>query len=269
VSGKQSAEVHQPLDVLIAVRYPAPWFRETLEGLSRQTFSDFSIVLVIHGCDIGLSKLAQSYFPYLQVVLCTEHVELSEVRDAGLNQCSAPLVAVIDSDDVPLPNRFEKQVSFLGVNRDVAMVTSPLNEINELGFLTGKSRGSQRTFGFKQLMIFRNSVGHSSVMFRREIAQSVGGYRQGTSGVDDYDLWLRISVHHRIGILNSCETLYRVHEHQTSKKLIVNAVGLDKLLESRLALARPQHVPRVIVQGMHYLWTKKYIRSFALRSDIE
>lgn len=245
------------IDVLIAVRYPAPWLNATLEGLKNQTFTNFSVVLVIHGADLGLATLAKEYFPEVRIIPSPENLALPDVRNLGLNHCKAPFVALIDADDIPLPRRLEKQVAYLDAHPEIAMVTFQMTEIDTAGKPNGHYRGAKTAFGIKIRLLFRNIIGQSSVMYRRDLAVEAGGYRHGTVGVEDYDLWLRIALMNEVGVIGTSEVQYRVHEEQTSKMTNFSLDACALILESRLALARKQHVPRFFVRMTHSLWLRK------------
>ena len=90
--------------------------------------------------------------------------------------------------------------------------------------------------------IFKNPIIHPATMFRKSLAQRVGGYKPGTEPAEDYDLWLRLSNISEIENLNRVLIYYRIHENNYSrvkmgfyvekfKYVFKNDNNLSKLLE--------------------------------------
>jgi len=244
------------IDVLLAVREPAPWLRETLVSLTEQTFHDFRLVLVIHGPDRNTSSLVKRYFPDTLILHCSEELTLPEVRAFGLSNCSAPLVALTDADDVSHPDRLAKQSAYLNANQNVAMVSSPMGIIDAESNPLHGQRGARSSRFFLYRLLLRNVIGQSSVMMRREVAEQCGSYRNQTIGVEDYDLWLRIGARSRIEVLPEICVSYRVHISQTSRNTKITSESLQKVRESRVVLARTLRVPKYMVYFMHQVWAR-------------
>ena len=101
------------VDVLLPVRSPAPWLEATLAGLMRQTMSSWRLVAVCHGESPAVAETIRSLVPDALILTAPEEGGLPDVLNLGLASCTAEFVARIDSDDIPAPDRFERQVQFL------------------------------------------------------------------------------------------------------------------------------------------------------------
>ena len=245
------------VDVLIAVREPAPWLGETLFSLVNQTFKDFRLVLAVHGADEVSSGLAKQYFPDALILHCSQGLTLPEVRAYGLSRCSAPFVALSDADDVSFPNRLRHQHEYLSKHTSVAMVAAPMAMIDvESRLLPGK-RGAHGSSLLMLRLLSRNVIGQSSVMLRREVAEQSGSYRRHSVGVEDYDLWLRIGARAQIRVMREMQVAYRIHPAQTSSVTQISPTGIQNLLESRIALARSIRLPKWLAEKMHRFWVRR------------
>ncbi len=115
----------------------------------------------------------------------------------GLAACRAPLVARMDADDVSHPRRLEIQTAFLDDHPMVGVVSCRVTHYPRRGVGEGFRIYEQWLNSllahdemFRERFV-ESPVAHPSVMVRRDILSSAGGYRD-LGWPEDYDLWLRL-----------------------------------------------------------------------------
>lgn len=116
-----------------------------------------------------------------------ENVGLAAALNIGLSHCSTTYVARMDSDDLSLPQRFSKQIEFMEMNPEVAVVGCQAVEIDERGKRTIRHLPTCSK-DLEKIARWRNPLNHPSVIFRRQIISSIGGYPQ-LRKCQDYGLW--------------------------------------------------------------------------------
>jgi glycosyltransferase involved in cell wall biosynthesis len=107
---------------------------QCLESLANQTVPANEIVIVKDGIlPAGLEKTLLSWQEKLplKIVGYEENKGLAYALNYGLDYCSHELVARMDSDDICLSDRFEKQISFFERNQDTVIVGTNLFEFYE------------------------------------------------------------------------------------------------------------------------------------------
>ena len=110
----------------------------------------------------------------------------------GLNQASFEWVARMDSDDISVANRFEKQINFLKENPGIDVLGSSIEEFNSTpGDLVRYRTLPEENDNIIGLMKFRNPVNHMTVFFRKALALKVGGYWPHKYN-EDYNLWYEL-----------------------------------------------------------------------------
>jgi hypothetical protein len=102
-------------------------------------------------------------------------------------------VARIDHDDTALPNRLSTQLRFLRTRPQVAVAGSFVYHMGRTPQLDRLVRLPVEHNEIAGTLPQRNCIYHPSVMLRREVILSVGGYRADLHNAEDYDLWLRTS----------------------------------------------------------------------------
>jgi glycosyltransferase involved in cell wall biosynthesis len=120
------------------------------------------------------------------------HAGLGAALRAGLYACQGEYVARMDSDDICVPNRFQKQVEFLENNWEVAVVGSAIAEF-EQDRLAPRSIRILPAAGqdLRRFARFRNPMNHMTVVLRKSSVVASGNY-ESCQGFEDYHLWARM-----------------------------------------------------------------------------
>jgi glycosyltransferase involved in cell wall biosynthesis len=92
----------------------ADHFKTAMESIINQTIPPNEIVLVVDGpIPDSIQKaidVIQNKCEYLKVVYLKKNVGHGEARRTGIDQCTHNLIAIMDADDICVPNRFEQQL---------------------------------------------------------------------------------------------------------------------------------------------------------------
>jgi len=172
---------------------------ETLETLVQQTFSNFEVVAVDDGSDDDTAGILETWAARDSRfrVLSLPHKGIIIALNAGLAVCRAPYIARMDADDRAHPARLALQSAYLDTNPDIALVGSLVSSFPEenmregfriyLQWLNALVSHDEIT---REIFV-ESPLPHPSVMFRKRIVTSLGGY-QDHGWAEDYDLWLRM-----------------------------------------------------------------------------
>lgn len=255
------------LDVLLPVRAPAPWLSETLMGLRDQTRKDWTLLCVIHNGSLSTAAEILKFFSSAQIIEVPDEFTLPQSLNAGLASSTAEYIARIDSDDVPLPSRFETQSAYLDEAPEVALVTSPIELIDEAGRSLGVSH-TYPTGDLRKRLLRKNVIAHPAVMFRRGAITAIGGYSIDALHGEDYELWLRLAAgQQELHTLEEPLTQYRRHDGQITARRAMNATGRRIIRSRRRDLGKRLAIPRWTVSGLNFVWTLRQIARAKVRSD--
>lgn len=182
--------------VLISVYYKEnPLYLKTaIDSIFCQTLAPSEVVLVKDGpLTNELELIISSYKnPLLKIVVLPDNRGLSNALNIGLKHCSNELIARMDTDDICLPERFEKQVRFLQSQPEIDVVGSYAIKIDEYGNNLNELVKVPIEHDDIMRLIWTCPMNHPTVMFRKDKILSVGGYNPDAGPrQDDYDLWFR------------------------------------------------------------------------------
>ena len=128
----------------------------------------------------------------VNIVPLAENKGLGLALAEGVAHCSYDYIARMDSDDISVPDRFEKQVSFLEKHPEVAICGGMIQEFSGTpDNITGKRLLPQKNTEIFNFLKKRNPFNHMTVMYKKQAVLDAGNY-QHILGYEDYWLWARV-----------------------------------------------------------------------------
>lgn len=241
-------------------------FRSTVED---QTRRPDQVVLVQDG-PIGaqlaaavVALAADSPVP-VEVVALERNVGLGPALDAGLAACRHPVVARMDADDISLPERFAVQLPIIEAGADV--VGSGLIEFaDDPEVVVGTRTPPLEPADIRERARFAVPFNHPTVMYRRDLVLSVGGYSD-FARMEDYLLWAKLILA-GARVANVAEPLvkYRVGAGAYTRRGGFGQLRAELELQRRFRrlgfTTRAQFLRNVLVRGGYRLVPERIRRS--------
>lgn len=141
----------------------------------------------------------ENIFPSITRVPLKKNVGLGKALNIGLSHCSNEWVFRMDTDDICLTDRFEKQVKFLKENPEVDILSGQVIEFDTtIDNITGNKRVPLAHKDIIQFSKTRNPFNHMAVAYKKSVIESVEGYKHHAY-MEDYNLWLRVLAAGYIG----------------------------------------------------------------------
>lgn len=173
----------------------AAHFRRALESIYAQTYPAAEVIVVEDGPLTPAHYAVLDDFadsdPVLRRIALPVNGGAAAGNQAGLAAARHPWIAKMDSDDICLPERFERQAHALA-DGSLDLVGSAVSEFDDAeDNIIGVRRLPGSPAQIAAYARRNNPVNHPTVVYRRELALSVGGY-QHLPYMEDYDLCARM-----------------------------------------------------------------------------
>lgn len=241
------------VSVLMPVYNGAPWIRDAVASVLRQTLGDIELIVVDDG--------STDPTPEIVGAISDDRLRLERQPRAGLTRSLnralalawAPLLARLDADDIALPERLERQRAFLDTHPDVGLVGGAAREVDAAGRLVREVRPPTDDAGIRRALIRRNPFVHSSVMMRRQVIERAGDYDERWPVAQDYELWMRLSRITRLANLPDIVVI---------RRLVPGRVTAERDDERLRAEARVRW--RAVRAGLYPWWAALYVARPAL-----
>lgn len=208
------------VSVIIPVHGNAPHLISTIESIRMQSFEGYEAIIILDRASEEIQTYARNLaleFENFRVVI-SKKPGISHALNTGIRESFGEFIARIDADDLMRNDRLALQKNFLEQHEEVVCVGSQVKKINVSGIQIGRSSYPCSNKQITSTLLFRNCMAHPSVMYRRSSILEVNGYRPDFDGVEDYDLWLRLSMIGQIRNMQKTLTSYRVWENQVTTK---------------------------------------------------
>jgi len=142
---------------------------------------------------------------------------VSYARNFGIKHSKGEYIAFLDSDDFWLPEKLEKQIDYM-INRNFKICQTDEIWIRKNRFVNPKKKHKKIEGDIFLKSLELCMVSPSAVMINREVFERVGGFDESLTACEDYDLWLRVSLKYKVGLLNEKLIVKRGgHDDQLSK----------------------------------------------------
>lgn len=183
------------VSVLMSTNRLDDFFYQSMQSLIDQVFDNFEIILILNGEALNsIEKIKKHYskYPFINIYKSTLY-GLTHSLNLGLDYASGKYIARMDADDISDPYRLVTQYNYLENNLEVSVCGSSYSLIDESGNLIRHVVLPENDKQIKRALFFRNPICHPSVMYRRDLILSEGGYLGGLHA-EDYDMWTRLCL---------------------------------------------------------------------------
>lgn len=222
--------------------------------LINQTVKPTEIILVEDGpltdellCVI---KKYKNTFQQFQSIKLPQNRGLGTALNIGLQQCHYEWIARMDSDDISLPQRFEKQLNYLIAHPDTDVLGCAIGEFehDEHSIVSLKICPAI----INNYIKLRSPVNHPTVFFRKSSVLKAGGY-QHCYHMEDYHLWIRMyAMGMRITSLQEVLYLFKMNTDTQKRRggwqYIQSELKIQKLMLNLNIITIPRYIFNIIIR---------------------
>lgn len=193
-----------------------------IESILTQSFKDYEFIIILDNSNnIKLKKIIEKYKKIddrIRFIINKENFGLAKSLNIGIKNSKGKYIARMDSDDISFKERLSKQVKFMEDNPDIALCGTKIIYIDEFDNIISEPQKVPIEFKkIRKYLKYNNCIAHPSFMFRREIINSLGGYKQ-VPYAEDYELVQRLVIGgHKVANVNSVLLKYRIRKNGISE----------------------------------------------------
>ena len=198
------------VSVIVTVYNGERYLEEALRSILDQSFHDLELVVVDDGSTDGSLDIAQAIDDERLVVVPAGRLGRAGALNRALQEARAPLIALMDADDVSLPRRIELQQRFLVEHPAVGFVGTWFTAVTEAGEPLYTKTTLLRDADLRRRFLLGTPIAGGTTMVRRSVFDRVGTFREAFVPSEDSDLWRRAIQHFEAANIPEVLYLYRM-----------------------------------------------------------
>ncbi|MDR0379859.1 MAG: glycosyltransferase [Candidatus Accumulibacter sp.] len=205
------------ISVIIPCHNSAPWLKEAVDSIGRQSCRDLEILVYDDGSTDESPRILDELAARDRRI-----VPMGETTNRGIVHALNTLllaakgeyIARMDADDISLPDRFERQLLFL--EQGTADLCGTWHQDFGHGLGNPVHRNYVDVEEVRTALLFQTAIPHPTLLAHRKVFESFQ-YRSGYDLAEDFDLFVRMSSRFRLANLPEVLYLYRRHRQQATR----------------------------------------------------
>jgi GT2 family glycosyltransferase len=232
---KLSTSSSPRVSVIITAYRHAAYIAQALESVFSQTYKDYEVIVVNDDSPDNTEEVLKPYLDSNRIRYYRQnHQGVAAARNLGWNKARGQYIAFLDDDDIWPPDKLEWQVSCLDQSSALAIVGLRQNFTTQPIHFATNASGKYKNL--KLINFYKaNPIGSpGQTLVRRSALETIGGFDPTIWGVDDLDLWIRISKVGPLEMHQKPSLHYRLHPANASANRTAMLNNLQKVLKKNL-----------------------------------
>ena len=200
------------VSVVIPAYNQAEYLGDAIRSVLSQTYQDFEIIVVDDGSTDNTPLVANEFSDNIRYIR-QENKGLAGARNTGIRNAKSTYIALIDSDDIWLPNFLQKMMDLVAEDPDAFVYYCSARYIdtkgNELPQIVDSKFVPDGTM--YETLVKANFIIPSTVVMMRSAVLAAGLFDDSFRACEDWDLWLRLAPTCHFTSIRDCLVKYRLH----------------------------------------------------------
>jgi len=247
---KDSLNMRNPkISIIIPTYNRADLLPQAIDSVLKQTYRNWETMIVDDGSTDETEKVVKKYRDSrIHYIAHQSNLGSSSARNTGIKKTKGQFIAFLDSDDEWLSEKLACQMQvFKNKSNHCGVVYTGGYMVKNNKEILAKSVEINLN-NFYEKILFKNIVGSSTVLIKRECFDKVGLYDVSLINYQDWDMWIRISKYYQFILVNLPLIKYHIHPDQLSE----NLAGIIEARKRILFKHRNELKKRRFVYSHHY-----------------
>ena len=225
---------------------------KSINSIINQSQKNWELIAFENGSKDKSAKILRSVKDKrIKKFFLKDNIGRTACLNLALKKCKGKYIAILDSDDYADKKRLKVQFDFLERNKDIWLAGSWYKLVDEKNNIKKIFSYSGNLMKKPRIMLFKNLIGHSTVMFRKELVKKIGNYQKKLKYAQDYGFLLKALQKFQITIIPKFLTTCR-EPHQESETFRVSntkTIDLERkyLLKWCLYSMKTNFVEKIII----------------------
>lgn len=225
------------VSVVIPTRNRAAYVQQALQSVFAQTNRDYETIVVDDGSTDETAQVLQPLIQQERIrYFARAQRGVSAARNFGVSRAAGNYIAFLDSDDVFLPSKLEKQLQVFRAKPELGFVHCWFSKFSD----DGRDLGTRDTSRFRGriypdlLLEWSVLMAMPCMLMRKASFEAAGGFDEHMTWAEDLDLWRRMARQFEVDLVPEPLVKVRVHADSTSFDKSKAGEGFVRYLDKAL-----------------------------------
>lgn len=246
-----------PVSIIIPVYNRQNVVLPAIESILNQTYTNFELIIVDDASTDSTRDIVETINDKrLKYIRLNRNVGAGAARNEGIINSKHQWVAFHDSDDIWVPTKLEKQVKLIQENIPTVIFTSFIRYKNRKREHIPDHRHINPVEDMHKQLLLGNFIATPTVLLHKECLMKVGGFNVTMPRLQDWELWIRLSIHYPFVWIEEplVEAYYTESSISSDENKLLEAYRLIWKLHNKMFLnAGPLYTARFLFSYGHNL----------------
>jgi glycosyltransferase involved in cell wall biosynthesis len=220
------------ISIIIPTYNRASFLKEAIESVLAQTYENWELIIVDDGSTDNTSELVKKFTDKRISYLCQQNTGAPLARNKGIQKAKGDYIAFLDSDDIWLPQKIQKQLEVFKISRfNPGVVYTGIQYIDYKGSPKKRKKNSLYRGNIFYHLLRKNLTTTSAILAKKECFDECGLFDENLPCRQELDILIRISQYFAIDYVPEILTLERIHEKRITADIDKKIKGREMLFE--------------------------------------
>ena len=221
------------ISVIIPTYNRAHFLREAIDSVLTQTYKNLELIVVDDGSTDNTSEIIRKFTDKRIDYICEGHGGTSAARNRGIRKANGSYIAFLDSDDIWLPEKIEKQLKIFQESKlNPGVVYTGIQYIDSHGNKKKQKKLSNHRGKILKQLLRKNIAGiGSTILVKRECFEKCGLFDESLPSRVDLDILIRICQHFTADFVPEILCLTRIHDERITADITGKIKSREILFE--------------------------------------
>lgn len=202
------------VSIVIAAYNAERYIKECIDSIKAQTYPYFEVIIINDGSTDGTSGILSDICDERFRIIDSEHDYIASLNK-GMTLAKGKYIARMDADDIMMPERIEKQLTYMEKNPDIAVCSSWYEAFGRYSWLV--NIGNYLVSNPLIELLRQNIICHPTTMMRKSFLQENEIFYKRYDYAEDYKIWVDIACHGgKFSVIPEVLLKYRSSSYQVS-----------------------------------------------------
>ncbi|MCK5218360.1 glycosyltransferase [bacterium] len=203
------------VSVVLPVYNAELYLKDSITSILNQTFRDFELLLIDDASQDGSFQIMEYFAKQdsrIVLVKNDTNLGLTQTLNKMIKMAKAKYIARMDNDDISLPDRLEKQYTFMEEHPEVGVSGGTMEIIDAHGKALGKREYWESDENIRKNIFKYSPFSHPLIIMRKTVLNKAGLYDKVFCPSDDYEIYFRIGMYSQLRNIPDVLLKYRISQ---------------------------------------------------------